>query len=113
MHIFLQDGLGGFCNRFQNVCMGIALWNHKDPVRAVCSKFYYPGCHDVLATKILKERLFGLTGPEGNHGEDCKEFYVYCDATPTQSYAKMLYKYPMDEYVFACVLVYVCVFVCV
>jgi len=69
-----EDGLGGFCNRFQNICMAVALWNEKDP--------------------ILKERLFGVTGKQGNHGEDVKEYYYYLDSTPTHSYAKMLYKYP-------------------
>ena len=73
-----EDGLGGFCNRFQNLCLGVALWNERDP--------------------ILKERLFGLSGPEGNHGEDVKEYYRYLDATPTHSYMKMLYKYPQSEY---------------
>ncbi|MDN3506086.1 MAG: glucosidase [Simkaniaceae bacterium] len=69
-----EDGLGGFCDRGQYVCMGIALWNGKDP--------------------ILKERMFGLSSEEGNHGEDVKELYYYLDATPTSSYTKMLYKYP-------------------
>ncbi len=73
-----EDGLGGFCNRFQNLCMAVALWNERDP--------------------ILKERLFGLTGPEGNHGEDVKEYHYYLDATPTHSYMKLLYKYPQVEY---------------
>jgi len=73
-----EDGLGGFCNRYQNVCLGIALWNEQDP--------------------ILKERLFGLTGNEGNHGEDVKEYYYYLDGTPTHSYMKMLYKYPQVAY---------------
>lgn len=73
-----EDGLGGFCNRFQNICLGVALWNERDP--------------------ILKERLFGLTGNQGNHGEDVKEYYFYLDSTPTHSYAKMLYKYPQVEY---------------
>ena len=54
-----EDGLGGFCNSFQNICLAVALWNEKDP--------------------ILKERLFGVTGPEGNHGEDVKEYYFYLD----------------------------------
>ncbi|MFN8373177.1 MAG: glucosidase [Anaerolineae bacterium] len=76
-----EDGIGGFCNRFQNICMAVALWNGRDP--------------------ILKERLFGLTGPEGNHGEDVKEYYYYLDATPTHSYMKMLYKYPQVEYPYA------------
>jgi len=73
-----EDGLAGFCNRLQNLCLGIALWNERDA--------------------ILKERLFGLTGPEGNHGEDVKEYYFYLDATPTHSYMKMLYKYPQVAY---------------
>src|SRR5208337_275705 len=76
-----EDGIGGFCNRFQNVCMGLALWNERDP--------------------FLKERFFGLAGPEGNHGEDVKEYYFYLDATPTHSYMKMLYKYPQVEYPYA------------
>lgn len=69
-----EDGIGGFCNRMQNVCLAVALWNGKDA--------------------IIKERLFGLNGYEGNHGEDVKEYYFYLDSTPTHSYAKMLYKYP-------------------
>ena len=69
-----EDGLGGFCNRFQNICMAVAFWNEKDP--------------------FLKERLFGLSGVQGNHGEDVKEYYFYLDGTPTHSYMKMLYKYP-------------------
>jgi hypothetical protein len=73
-----EDGLLGFCDRQARLCFGIALWNEKDP--------------------ILKERLFGLTGPEGNHGEDVKELYYYLDATPTSSYAKALYKYPIEAY---------------
>ncbi|EFA79031.1 hypothetical protein PPL_08500 [Heterostelium album PN500] len=73
-----EDAIGGFCNRFQNLCLGTAFWNHQDP--------------------IIKERLFGLTGPEGNHGEDVKEHYFYIDNTPTHSYAKMLYKYPQSEF---------------
>lgn len=73
-----EDGLGGFCNRFQNLCMGVALWNERDP--------------------YLKERLFGLNGPEGNHGEDVKEYYRYVDGLPSHSYMKMLYKYPQVEY---------------
>jgi len=66
-----EDGLGGFCDIHQHLCLGLALWNGKDP--------------------ILKERLFGLSNPEGNHGEDVKELYYYLDATPTSSYARMLY----------------------
>ena len=73
-----EDGLGGFCNRYQNICLAIAFWNEKDP--------------------ILKERLFGLTGKQGNHGEDVKEYYFYLDSTPTHSYAKTLYKYPQVAY---------------
>ncbi|HMB05586.1 MAG TPA: glucosidase [Isosphaeraceae bacterium] len=76
-----EDGLAGFCNRFQNLCMAIALWNGRDP--------------------ILKERLFGLSGPEGNHGEDVKEYYYYLDATPTHSFLRMLYKYPQVEFPYA------------
>ncbi|MEM1271839.1 MAG: glucosidase, partial [Bacteroidota bacterium] len=73
-----EDGLAGYCNRYQNVCLAVALWNGKDP--------------------ILKERLFGLSGPEGNHGEDVKELYYYLDALPSHAYGKYLYKYPQDEY---------------
>jgi hypothetical protein len=73
-----EDGLAGICNRFQNLCLAVALWNEKDP--------------------ILKERLFGLTGNEGNRGEDVKEYYFYLDSTPTHSYMKMLYKYPQVAY---------------
>ncbi|PIW13602.1 MAG: glucosidase, partial [Armatimonadetes bacterium CG17_big_fil_post_rev_8_21_14_2_50_66_6] len=73
-----EDGLGGVCNRFQNICLTVALWNERDP--------------------ILKERLFGLTGEQGNHGEDVKEYYFYLDSTPTHSYMKMLYKYPQVEF---------------
>lgn len=76
-----EDGLGGLCNRFQNICLAAALWNEQDP--------------------ILKERLFGLSGPEGNHGEDVKEYYFYLDNTPTHSYLKMLYKYPQVAYPYA------------
>jgi hypothetical protein len=73
-----EDGIAGVCNRFQNLCMALALWNERDP--------------------ILKERFFGLAGPEGNHGEDVKEYYFYLDSTPTHSYMKMLYKYPQSAY---------------
>jgi len=69
-----EDGLAGICDRRQFVCLALALWNERDA--------------------ILKERLFGLTGPEGNHGEDVKEYYFYLDSTPTHSYMKYLYKYP-------------------
>jgi hypothetical protein len=70
--------LGGFCNRFQNLCLGVALWNGRDP--------------------FLKERLFGVSSTEGNHGEDVKEYYYYQDATPTYSYCRMLYKYPQARF---------------
>ena len=73
-----EDGLAGFSDDQQRLCLGLALWNTRDP--------------------ILKERLFGLTNGEGNHGEDVKELYYYLDATPTHSYLKMLYKYPQDEF---------------
>ena len=73
-----EDGLGGICDRHQYVCFALALWNGKDP--------------------ILKERLFGLTGNEGNHGEDVKEYYFYLDSTPTHSYMKYLYKYPQAAF---------------
>src|SRR5438477_621001 len=69
-----EDGIAGISDRHQKVCFAIALWNGRDP--------------------ILKERLFGLTGNEGNHGEDVKECYFYLDSTPTHSYMKYLYKYP-------------------
>ena len=73
-----EDGLGGICNNHQDLCFALALWNGNDP--------------------ILKERLFGLTGSEGNHGEDVKEYYFYLDSTPTHSYMKFLYKYPQGAY---------------
>lgn len=73
-----EDGIAGFSDTYQHLCLGVALWNEKD--------------------SILKERLFGLTNSEGNHGEDVKELYYYLDATPTHSYLKMLYKYPQCAY---------------
>src|SRR3954468_16740059 len=73
-----EDGLLGICDRQGRLCFALALWNERDP--------------------ILKERLFGLTGPEGNHGEDVKEAYFYLDSTPTHSYLKALYKYPQSEF---------------
>ena len=73
-----EDGIGGFCNRFQNVCMALSLWNERDP--------------------FLKERFFGLGNHQGNHGEDVKEYFFHLDATPTHSYMKMLYKYPQVEF---------------
>ena len=73
-----EDGIGGMSDRYQHLCMAFALWNGEDA--------------------ILKERLFGLTGNEGNHGEDVKEYYYYLDATPTHSYNHMLYKYPQRRF---------------
>jgi hypothetical protein len=73
-----EDGLLGITDRRCRLCFALALWNGRDP--------------------ILKERLFGLTNPEGNHGEDVKELYYYLDATPTASYLKALYKYPLAEF---------------
>jgi hypothetical protein len=73
-----EDGLAGFSDDKQRLCFSLALWNGKDP--------------------ILKERLFGLTNSEGNHGEDVKEYYYYLDSTPTHSYMKYLYKYPHSAY---------------
>jgi hypothetical protein len=76
-----EDGIAGMCDAQQLLCVSLGLWNERDP--------------------ILKERLFGLTNAEGNHGEDVKEHYFYLDATPTHSYLKMLYKYPQNEYPYA------------
>jgi hypothetical protein len=73
-----EDGLGGICDDQQLLCFALALWNGRDP--------------------ILKERLFGLTNSEGNHGEDVKEYYFYLDGTPTHSYMKYLYKYPQRAF---------------
>ncbi len=73
-----EDGLAGISDDKQQLCFALGLWNGKDP--------------------ILKERLFGLTGPEGNHGEDVKEYYFYLDSTPTHSYMKYLYKYPQAAF---------------
>ncbi len=73
-----EDGIAGISDDQQLLCFSVALWNGRDP--------------------ILKERLFGVTGSEGNHGEDCKELYYYVDATPSHSYLKMLYKYPQAAY---------------
>ncbi|MSQ82281.1 MAG: glucosidase [Myxococcales bacterium] len=73
-----EDGIGGICDNRQRLCWALALWNGKDP--------------------ILKERMFGLAGPEGNHGEDPKELYWYTDALPSHSYGKMVYKYPVARY---------------
>jgi mannosylglycerate hydrolase MGH1-like protein/glycosyl hydrolase family 63 len=76
-----EDGIMGICDRHQLVCFAVALWNGRDP--------------------ILKERLFGLTGNEGNHAEDVKEYYFYLDSTPTHSYMKALYKYPQEDFPYA------------
>jgi len=73
-----EDGIAGICDRRQWICFALALWNERDP--------------------ILKERLFGLSGKEGNHGEDVKEYYFYLDSTPTHSYMKYLYKYPQAAF---------------
>jgi len=73
-----EDGLGGISDDKQRLCFALALWNERDP--------------------ILKERLFGLTNSEGNHGEDVKEYYFYVDSTPTHSFMKYLYKYPQREF---------------
>jgi hypothetical protein len=73
-----EDGLAGLCDDQQHLCFALALWNGQDP--------------------ILKERLFGLAGPEGNHGEDVKEYYYYLDSTPSHSYVRMLYKYPQAAF---------------
>ncbi len=73
-----EDGIGGISDDKQLLCFALSMWNKKDP--------------------ILKERLFGLSGPKGNHGEDVKEYYFYLDSTPTHSYMKYLYKYPLNEF---------------
>src|SRR5216684_4484354 len=76
-----EDGIAGICDRHQRLCFALTLWNRCDP--------------------ILKDRLFGLTGLEGNHGEDVKELYYYLDSTPTHSYMRYLYKYPQAKYPYA------------
>src|SRR5499427_9403298 len=73
-----EDGIAGICDDRQRLCFALTLWNGNDP--------------------ILKERMFGLTNGEGNHGEDVKEYYFYLDSTPTHSYMKYLYKYPQQAY---------------
>ncbi len=73
-----EEGIAGICDKQQLLCFALALWNKKDP--------------------IIKERYFGVTNPEGNHGEDVKELYYYLDSTPTHSYMKMLYKYPQQQF---------------
>src|SRR5882757_3349621 len=76
-----EDGIGGISDRHQMICFGLALWNGRDA--------------------ILKERLFGLDGHEGNHGEDVEEYYFYLDSTPTHTYMRMLYKYPQAAFPYA------------
>ena len=76
-----EDGLGGICDDRQLLCLAFALWNGRDP--------------------ILKERIFGLTGPEGNHGEDAKEYWWYLDCTPTHSWMRWRYAYPQAEFPYA------------
>ncbi len=76
-----EDGMGGICDESQRLCLALALWNGRDP--------------------ILKERAFGLTGNQGNHGEDVKEYFFYLDATPSHSSLRYLYKYPQGEYPYA------------
>jgi hypothetical protein len=73
-----EDGIAGISDRHQMICFALSLWNGRDP--------------------FLKERIFGLSGPEGNHGEDVKEYYFYLDSTPTHSYMKYLYKYPQEAF---------------
>ncbi|HEX2362741.1 MAG TPA: hypothetical protein VHI11_11760, partial [Jiangellaceae bacterium] len=73
-----EDGMAGFCDESQNWCLALALWNGADP--------------------ILKERMFGLSGPEGNHGEDVKEYWWYLDGTPTHSWHTWRYHYPQEEF---------------
>ena len=76
-----EDGILGICDNHQRLCFALAFWNGRDP--------------------ILKERFFGLTGQQGNHGEDVKELYYFLDSTPTHSYMRALYKYPQGEYPYA------------
>src|ERR1700677_4807831 len=79
-----EDGIAGISDNHQRLCFALAFWNGRDP--------------------ILKERLFGLSGPQGNHGEDVKELYYYLDATPSHSYLKALYKYPQAEFPYGALL---------
>jgi hypothetical protein len=80
-HRWGEEGIAGICDKQQTICFALGMWNTKDP--------------------IIKERFFGLTNGEGNHGEDVKELYYYLDNTPTHSYMKMLYKYPQEEFPYA------------
>src|SRR6201998_3711386 len=73
-----EDGIAGICDRYQLLVFALAFWNSRDP--------------------ILKERMFGLSSPEGNHGEDVKEYWFYLDNTPTHSYMRALYKYTQEEF---------------
>src|SRR5512143_1385250 len=73
-----EDGIGGFCDRYQILCWSMAFWNERD--------------------SILKERFFGLVPTEGNHGEDVKEYYFHVDALPSHAWQRMIYKYPQREY---------------
>ena len=73
-----EDGIGGICDAKQGLCFAFAFWNGRDP--------------------FLKERLFGLAGPQGNHGEDVKEIYFYEDCTPSHSYMRMSYRYPIARF---------------
>src|SRR5262245_20207383 len=79
-----EDGIAGICDRHQRICFVLALHNGADP--------------------ILKERMFGLTGNEGNHGEDVKEYYYYLDSTPTHSFMRYLYKYPQRAFPYGTIL---------
>ena len=76
-----EDGIAGICDNHQRLCFALAFWNERDP--------------------IIKEKMFGVTSSQGNHGEDVKEYYFYLDNTPTHSYMKYLYKYPQAEYPYA------------
>ncbi len=73
-----EDGIAGICDRYQNLCFAVSFWNGEDD--------------------ILKERFYGVTGNQGNHGEDVKDYYFYLDSTPTHGYMKMLYKYPHKKF---------------
>src|SRR4030081_3293745 len=81
-----EDGLAGFCNRYQNLCLSLAVWSGRDPF--LKERLF----------RLTNEPLFGLNNQEGNHGEDVKEYYYYLDGLPTHAYMRMLYKYPQAEY---------------
>ena len=76
-----EDGIGGICDEYQRLCLAVTLWNGQD--------------------SILKERMFGLSGNQGNHGEDVKEYFFYLDAVPSHSYLRFLYKYPQSAFPYA------------